>query len=168
MAPDPFVLNVSDLLGNEASSRRVAITETVNWKVEMIEVSQDEPLRADLMLHPVSGGVAVTGRVYFATLESCYRCLSVTVTDRDTSVGALFDSGESDDETYPLDGYEINVAQMLRDDVLLSLPIVEVCGRDCPGVASSAQSGLNTELSDSDGDTHLPFAVLKNLLESEK
>ncbi len=172
MTSSPFVLNVSDLLGRDASSRRVTITEAVDWKIETIEVAHDPPLTADLVLHPVSGGVAITGRVRFSTKDSCYRCLSVTMTDRDASVGALFERDNDDGETYPLDGHEIDVSQLLRDEVLLSLPIIEDCGDGCPGLATglvtSARSDLNTGLSGDDGGVRTPFAVLKDLLEPEE
>ncbi len=167
MSRSPFLLNVSDLLGNEASSRSVTVAAPVDWRVEMIEVINDPPLEADLVLHPVSGGVAVTGRARFTTKDTCYRCLRETLTDRDTSIGALFDASNDDDETYPLEGYEIDVSQMLRDEVLLSLPMIEDCGDDCPGVVSSAQTDLNTDLSGDDGESRSPFAVLKGLLEPE-
>jgi uncharacterized protein len=162
-----FLLNVSDLLGNEASSRPVTITAPVDWKIEMVRILEDPPLEADLVLHPVSGGVAVTGRVRFTTQDSCFRCLKETLSDRDTSVGALFDRANDDDESYPLEGHEIDVSQMLRDEVMLSLPIVEDCGVDCPGVVSSAETDLNTEISGEDGELRSPFAVLKDLLETE-
>ncbi|MEE8485178.1 MAG: DUF177 domain-containing protein [Acidimicrobiia bacterium] len=168
MTSSPFVLNVSDLLGRDASSRRVTITEAVDWKIETIEVAHDPPLTADLVLHPVSGGVAITGRVRFSTKDSCYRCLSVTMTDRDASVGALFERDNDDGETYPLDGHEIDVSQLLRDEVLLSLPIIEDCGDGCPGLVTSARSDLNTGLSGDDGGVRTPFAVLKDLLEPEE
>lgn len=167
MSRSPFLLNVSDLLGSAASSRQVTVTEPVGWKIEMIRVAEEPPLRADLVLHPVSGGVAVTGRVRFTTVDTCYRCLTETLTDRDTSIGALFESNNDDDETYPLEGHEIDVSQMLRDEVLLSLPIIEDCGAGCPGIVSSAQTDLNTELSGDDGKALSPFAVLKDLLEPE-
>ncbi|GMQ92986.1 MAG: hypothetical protein BMS9Abin12_0463 [Acidimicrobiia bacterium] len=166
MARSPFLLNVSDLLGNDASSRKVTVTESVRWKIEMIRVAEEPPLTADLVLHPVSGGIAVTGRARFTTVDTCYRCLTETLTDRDTSVGALFESGNDDDETYPLEGHDIDVSQMLRDEVLLSLPIIEDCGDGCSGIVSSAQSDLNTELS-GDDEARSPFAVLKDLLEPE-
>jgi uncharacterized protein len=168
MANDPFVLNVSDLLGNEASSRPVTITVPVDWKIEMIQVAEEPPLTADLVLHPVSGGIAVTGRVRFVTKDTCYRCLKETFSDRDTSVGALFDRNNDDDESYPLEGHEIDVSQMLRDEVMLSLPIIEDCGDDCPGVVTSAETDLNTDLSGEDSKTRSPFAVLKDLLEPEE
>jgi len=164
---DPFSLNVSDLLGNQASSRAVSIVEPVDWKIEMVRIVEDPPLEADLVLHPVSGGVAVTGRVRFTTKDTCYRCLAETLSDRDTSVGALFDGASDDDESYPLEGHDIDVSQMLRDEVMLSLPIVEDCGDDCPGVVSSAQTDLNTDTSDEGGESRSPFAVLKDLLEPE-
>jgi len=168
MANSPFVLNVSDLLGNEASSRPVTITASVDWKIELIQVAEDPPLTADLVLHPISGGIAVTGRARFTTRDTCYRCLSETLSDRDTSIGALFDRSNDDDESYPLDGHEIDVSQMLRDEVMLSLPIAQDCGDDCVGVVSSAETDLNTDLSDDDGGSRSPFAVLKDLLEPEE
>jgi uncharacterized protein len=167
MANNPFLLNVADLLGNQASSRPVSIVAPVDWKVEMVRIVEDPPLEADLVLHPVSGGIAVTGRVRFTTQDTCYRCLEETLSDRDTSVGALFDGANDDDESYPLDGHEIDVSQMLRDEVMLSLPIVEDCGDDCPGVVSTVQTDLNTGISGEDGGSRSPFAVLKDLLEPE-
>lgn len=134
----------------------------------MIQIVQDPPLLADLVLHPVSGGIAVTGRVRFTTQDTCYRCLKETLSDRDASVGALFDRNNDDDESYPLEGHEIDVSQMLRDEVMLSLPIVEDCGEDCSGVVTSAETGLNTGNSGADGESNSPFAVLKGLLEPEE
>lgn len=168
MSRSPFVLNISDLIGSEASSRPVTITASVEWKIEMIQVAESPPLVADLVLHPVSGGIAVTGRARFVTRDTCYRCLNETLSDRDTSVGALFDRNNDDDESYPLDGHEIDVSQMLRDEVMLSLPIVEDCGDDCIGVVSSSGTDLNTDLSGDDSVSRSPFAVLKDLLEPEE
>ena len=168
MSNSSFLLNVSDLIGNDASSRPVAIVEPVDWKIEMVQVVEDPPLHADLVLHPVSGGIAVTSRVRFATRDTCNRCLKETFSDRDVSVGALFDRSNDDDESYPLEGHEIDVSQMLRDEVMLSLPIVEDCGDDCPGVVTSTETDLNTENSGDDGESNSPFAVLKGMLEPEE
>jgi len=167
MSQSPFRFNVADLLGREASPRAVTVHAVVDWSVDMIEVIADPPLEADPMLHPVSGGVAVTGRARFATRDTCYRCLRETFTDRDTSIGALFDTNNDDDETYPLERHEIDFSQMLRDEVLLSLPIIEDCGDDCPGVVTNTQTDLNTDLSGDASESRSPFAVLKDLLEPE-
>jgi uncharacterized protein len=166
MTASPFVLSVSDLLGRDAPPRAVTIEVPVAWGIEHITVATDPPLRADLVLHPVSGGIAVTGAVHFTTRDVCVRCLDETTTDRDVSIGALFDR-TGDDESYPLEGTLIDTEQMVRDEVLLSLPITHTCGEDCPGVVNSTGSDLNTGASGDEGEVRSPFAVLKDLLEPE-
>ena len=166
MQQSPFVFNVSDLVGTSASGRSVTVEAIVDWRLELIRLVEDEPVIADMTFHPVSGGVAVTGSVSFVTEETCHRCLRATTTERRATIGALFDR-EEDDETYPLDGHEIDVEQMLRDEVLLSLPVVTTCGDDCPGVVDSAQNDLNTGASGDDDVSRSPFAVLKDLLGPE-
>jgi uncharacterized protein len=166
VAGSPFVLSVSDLLGREASSRPVIVEAPVQWGIEHIVVAPDPPLRADLVLHPVSGGIAVTGSVSFTTRDVCFRCLAETTTDRTVSLGALFD-GSGDEESYPLEGTLIDTEQLIRDEVLLSLPITHTCGEDCPGVVNSTESDLNNGSSGDEGDSRSPFAVLKDLLEPE-
>lgn len=167
MPDSHFVLLISDLLGTSASSRKETIQANVDWHVDLHRVMEEPPLTADLVLHPVSGGVAVTGRAWFTTLDSCYRCLRETIATREVAIGALFDRNDDDDETYPLQGNEIDTEQMLRDEVLLSLPLAETCGEDCQGVVSSAQNDLNTESSGDVAESRSPFAVLKDLLDSE-
>jgi uncharacterized protein len=168
MHSSPFLLTVSDLLGTSASSRKETVRAPVDWGVELHRVLDEPPLNAELVLHPVSGGVAVTGTASFSTIGSCYRCLRETTTERQVAIGALFDRNDDDDETYPLQRHEIDTEQMLRDEVLLSLPIAEVCGDDCQGVVTSAQNDLNTDSSGDVGESRSPFAVLKDLLDSEE
>jgi len=165
MIRGPFVLGVADLLGRDASSRPVTIEETVDWGIEMSKVSTDTPIVADLVLHPVSGGVAVTGTVVCTTQDTCFRCLDQFSTERRAAIGALFDTADDDDESYPLDGHDIDLEQLLRDEVLLSLPVSQDCGKDTCEVVTSSRIDLNTELPGEEGDSRSPFAVLKGLLE---
>ena len=72
MLRSPFLLNVADLLGNNASGRQVSVEAPVDWGLELIALSPDDPMTADLMLHPISNGVAVTGRVDFVTVDTCH------------------------------------------------------------------------------------------------
>lgn len=166
MHRSPYALNVADLLGSDASGRSVTVEEIADWHLDLVRVSSDEPVVADLMLHPVSGGIAVTGTVMFTTEDVCQRCLTTSTTGRTATIGALFDRSD-DDETYDLVGHEIDVEQMLRDEVLLSLPVVIVCEDGCAEVVDSAQNGLNTGASDDEDESRSPFAVLKDLLEPE-
>ncbi|MEZ5175839.1 MAG: DUF177 domain-containing protein [Acidimicrobiia bacterium] len=164
MVRSPFLLPVADLLGQDASSRPVSLEVTVDWGLEMSQVSGAEPVLCELTLHPASRGIAVTGTASFVSEDTCHRCLAVTATDRTASIGALFDTS-GDDETYDLSGHEIDIEQMLRDEVLLSLPLVTTCRSGCVEVVDSAQNGLNTEAQGTEDFSRSPFAVLKDLLE---
>ena len=166
MIRSPFVLNVADLLGRDTLSRPVTVEANSDWGVEMSRISPDVPVVADLMLHPVSGGVAVTGSVEYTTIDTCFRCLDEFSTRRSASIGALFDTS-GDDETYPLDGHDIDVEQMLLDEVLLGVPVAQVCGDDCPGFVTSAENDLNTDPDSDGGESRSPFAVLKDLLDQD-
>ena len=148
-------------------SRPVAIEAYVDWGVEMSKISTDVPVTADLVLHPVSSGIAVTGTVSYTTVDTCFRCLDVFSTNRRATIGALFDTSDDDDETYDLAGHEIDVEQMLLDEVLLAVPVAQECGDSCQGVVTSAETDLNTDLQGDTGDSRSPFAVLKDLLETE-
>ncbi len=165
MLRSPFQLNVADLLGKNASGRQVTIDGSVDWGLELIALTPDEPMTAVLTLHPISNGIAVTGRVDFVTVDTCHRCLDVTRTERSATIGALFDEAV-DDESYPLDGQEIDVEQMLRDEVLLSLPLVTTCDDECSSVVDTAPVHLEPVSPDDEGRVRSPFAVLKDLLDS--
>ncbi|MEN8239372.1 MAG: DUF177 domain-containing protein [Actinomycetota bacterium] len=166
MIRSPFVLNVADLLGRDTLSRPVTIEAHTDWGIEMSRISPDVPVVADLVLHPVSGGIAVTGSVEYTTIDTCFRCLDEFSTQRRASIGALFDTSD-DDETYRLDGHDIDVEQMLLDEVLLAVPVAQDCGDDCPGVVSSAENDLNTDPDSDGGESRSPFAALKDLLEQD-
>jgi len=164
MLRSPFLLNVADLLGKNASGREVTIEAAVDWGLELIALTPDEPMTAELMLHPISNGIAVTGRVNYVTIDTCHRCLDTTRRERSASIGALFDEA-IDDESYPLDGQEIDVEQMLRDEVILSLPLTTTCDDECSSVVEDAPIDLNADSPDDEGEIRSPFAVLKDLLE---
>jgi len=167
MAKSAFLLNVADLVGRDASPRPVVVAASVDWGVEMSVVDPEVEIVADLILHPVSGGVAVTGAVTYTTLDTCFRCLDAMRTERRASIGALFDTSDDDDESYPLVGNEIDVEQLLRDEVLLALPVVQECQKSSCAVVRNVQVDLGTVTADDEGESRSPFAVLKDFLESE-
>jgi uncharacterized protein len=51
----------------------------------------------------------------------------------DIDVQELFEAQPTPDETYPLDGDQIDLAPLVRDAVLLGLPLSVLCRDDCAG-----------------------------------
>ena len=161
----PFVVNVADL-ATPGSQRRDQLAVPVDWALDLSRIEPDPPLSAELVLQSVSGGLLVTGRVRAAVRHTCHRCLIEFVEPHDVAISSLF-MAEPDDESYLLDGDEVDLEQMLRDEVLLAMPLLPRCGPSCPGVVSSPGTDLNTIAAGDDEDVSAsPFAVLRDLLDS--
>jgi uncharacterized protein len=60
------------------------------------------------------------------------------------SVAELYESNPLEGDTYPVEGHELDLEQLVRDALVLELPLVPACGRaDCapaeaPGVLVGA------------------------------
>ena len=84
-----FILNVADLLGRDAPSRRELIEVPVDWGLELSTIQPEPPLVADLTLSPLPSGVLARGTLQFHAEHTCRRCLTRYTDEVDQSVAAL-------------------------------------------------------------------------------
>ena len=165
MNRSPFVLPVGDLLRDRAEPRDVEVVASVDWSIEMSRVLVEPTLYADLSLIPMPGGILVRGSVEGEARHSCRRCLDEWTEPFDVAVAQLFAHAESaTEDDYILHGDELDLEPVLRDEVLLSMPLVPTCGEDCPGLVDDSENDLNTDVPEAD-DFRSPFAVLKDLFD---
>lgn len=114
--------------------------------LEMIAVEQGTDVDADLLLQSASEGVLVTGTVTAAATGECGRCLGPVETRVDSDVMELFaypasltEQTSDEDEVYRVgvtrDGNDaIDVEPVLRDAIVLALPLTPLCRPDCEGL----------------------------------
>lgn len=134
----------------------------MEWVLELSRTLLDPPLVAALTLAPMSGGLLVTGSVDVAVEHVCHRCLRTTATDLQAAVGQLYaNPGVDDDAEYELVGDEIDLEPMIRDEVLLAMPLLPTCGDDCPG--PPREEGVV----ESRDESRSPFAVLEGLFDDD-
>ena len=96
-------------------------------------VPEDEPVRVELDLESVGNGVVVAGKVEAPWEGECRRCLEPIRDTLAVEVHEVF-TGEGDpDETYPIEGDEIDLRPLVRDSVLLNLPHAPLCRPECRG-----------------------------------
>ena len=79
-------------------------------------------MRLDLVLERVPDGIVVRGELHARWDGECSRCLARVAADLAVGVGELFEPHPLDGETYPLEGHEIDLEQLVRDALLLELP----------------------------------------------
>jgi DUF177 domain-containing protein len=156
MSGDPFLVHVARL--RRSSGRR--------WhEVRRGEVALAGPLdeagidpgrsvvpagaeaECDVTLVPFEGGVDVDGTVRAPWAGICRRCaepvsgeLAIHVHERYADAPL---AGPSDGELYPIVDDELDLGPLVRDAVVLELPMAPLCRPDCAGLCPRCGANLN-------------------------
>lgn len=147
----PFVLDTRELgrtPGDLREYRREAEAPS-QLGLDMIGVPEGAPLVVNVRIQSVSEGVLATGSVS-ATVEGvCGRCLIEFAEALDVDFVELFAYPDStteettdSDEIPRLEGVHLDLESMVRDAVVLSLPLTPLCRPDCAGLCSECGERL--------------------------
>ncbi len=98
-------------------------------KVADVRVAAASDVSVEVALDAVSEGVMVTGSVISTWSGACARCLEVVESPAVAEVEELFENRPVEGESYQLDEEFADLSPMVRDAVLLELPIGAV---PCP------------------------------------
>lgn len=165
--PSPFIVDVSDLRKDVGRVRPVRLSALVEWGAESSMTTPAAPLDADLELQSISGGVMANGRVAFEVEYRCTRCLKEWSSKEETAISQLF--GDDPDAEYQPSGDEIDLEPMLRDEVVLAMPLRPLCRNDCAGLCPTCGADLNTgSCPGHEEATSSPFAGLREMLETQE
>jgi uncharacterized protein len=77
--------------------------------------------------------ITVKGTITAPWTGECRRCLRTIEGTVALDVEEVFERHPVEGDTYPLDGDRLNVEPLVRDAVLLSLPLAPLCEDACPG-----------------------------------
>jgi uncharacterized protein len=105
---------------------------------------------ADVTLQSFDGGVMAVGTVGAPWIGLCRRCtapvggeLRIDVRERFTEPGPPDDP--ADDEAYPIVDDRLDLRPMVRDAVVLELPLAPLCRHDCRGLCPQCGADRNEE-----------------------
>ncbi|MYW65304.1 DUF177 domain-containing protein [Streptomyces sp. SID8379] len=145
----------------------------------VIAVPEGAPVELELRLESVMEGVLVTGTARASAKGECVRCLEPLDHEVDADFQEMFsypdaddrgrvkaepadDAEEDEDRLYLEDGL-FDLEPVLRDAVVLALPMQPVCQEDCEGLCSEC----GVRLSDEPGHHHdavdIRWAALQGL-----
>lgn len=117
---------------------------------EMIAVPAGAQLDLDLRLESVTEGVLVSGAVSAPLVGECSRCLEPVTDTVVVDVQELFAYPDSTteqtaepDEVSQLVGDLLDLGPVLRDAVVLTLPLAPLCRGDCPGLCATCGERLD-------------------------
>lgn len=109
--------------------------------IDVIGVPAGAPVELDVRLESVSEGVYVSGRVQAPLAGECARCLDPLTDGVDVELAELFaypdsitDETTDPDELPRVVDEQVDVEQVVRDAVVLGLPLSPLCTPDCAGL----------------------------------
>jgi uncharacterized metal-binding protein YceD (DUF177 family) len=142
-AGNPWVVELRELGRRPGSMQPLERTlpAPAGWRIELIGVPEGAPVRLRLRLESVMEGVLVSGEVDVPLAGSCARCLDDVEDTLELDVQELFayegsttEATSEEDEVRLVENERIDLEPMVRDLVVLSLPLSPVCSEDCQGL----------------------------------
>lgn len=136
MAKGAFVVTVTEQRRNPGTQRHVTVTAPLRGvATSAAAVVEDVDTVAEVALEATTDGkVTATGTVAARWRGECRRCLEVVEGDLRVQVQEVFEREPAEDaESYRLDGDLLDLEPMVRDAVLLALPLAPLCDTACAG-----------------------------------
>ena len=138
-------------LGRQAGSakaQQLTVPAPDDMRLELARVPVGAEMQLDVRFEAVTEGVLVTGSATAPLAGECARCLAPLATTVAVSFTELYlyprdrhdrhdrfdENTEQDDEERHLDGDLLDREPVLRDAVVLALPMSPLCREDCPGL----------------------------------
>ncbi|GHF23540.1 DUF177 domain-containing protein [Streptomyces griseoluteus] len=148
----------------------------------VVGVPEGAPLELDLRLESVMEGVLVTGTARASAKGECVRCLEPVGLELEADFQEMFsypdaddrgrviaepgdDAEDDEDRQYIEDGL-IDLEPLLRDAVVLALPMQPVCQDDCQGLCSECGARLTDDPDHHHDALDIRWAALQGLADT--
>ncbi|MGQ0844539.1 MAG: YceD family protein [Sporichthyaceae bacterium] len=168
----PLVIDVRRLGRRPGSMLEVSksVPAPADLGLEVIGVPAGAEVELKLRLESVLEGVVVSGTARATLVGECVRCLEGLEDDLEVDFAELFvhPGRDGDDETLWLQDDMLDLEPVLRDAVVLSLPLQPVCEEDCPGLCSECGARLAEDPDHGHDRTDARWAALEGLLKDQK
>lgn len=174
------------MIFNVAQLMKAPVGTSLEYDIHEENIQLDEelkiigPLDGHVRLRRINQGLLADGWVD-ATLElSCTRCLKefqqdvhVPFEERfyptvDVLTGVPLPTPDDGEDAFPIDDHHlVDLTESIRQEVLLSVPMVTLCSENCAGLCSQCGKDLNLGPCDCEPEVDTRFSVLKTLLQQE-
>lgn len=136
MTGRPLTIHVTDLLhrpGTRREVRRSVVLEGL--AVSASKVPDGAAVDLELEVESMSDGIVAFGTIHAPYVGECRRCLGEVHGVAECPVREIFERKPVDGETYPLVGDHVDLEDLVREAVLLNLPLAPLCADGCLGPA---------------------------------
>jgi uncharacterized protein len=134
-APGPLVIGVAELLRRLGTRREVTLSAVLDdLEISSAAVTDGGVVEGRFVLEAMSDhAITVKGTISAPWTGECRRCLRTIEGTMSVDVEEVFDTRPVEGEMYALGGDRLDVEPLIRDAVLLSLPLAPLCEDACRG-----------------------------------
>ncbi|HVV76201.1 MAG TPA: YceD family protein [Mycobacteriales bacterium] len=155
MSRSPFVYDLRELGRRPGSMRELVIEAEApeGWGLDLVSVPAGTPVVIDARFESVMDGVLVTAEVEVPVSAECGRCLDPLEIELVAPIQELYayEPDPEDDDALTVSGDALDLEPVVRDAVVLALPLNPLCDPDCLGLCA----GCGARLADVEpGHTH--------------
>jgi uncharacterized protein len=170
----PLVLDTRELGRRPGSMRTLSrsVPAPGDLGFDVLGVRDGSPVDLDLRLESVMEGVLVSGTARAAVVGECVRCLDPIERSIEVELQELYaypghERDDDDDADLPeLEGDLLDLEPVLRDAVVLALPLQPLCRDECPGLCSECGARLADDPGHAHESTDLRWAALQDLIDT--
>ena len=146
MPRPPLLVGVTELRRRPGTQREVHVAAPVEGlAITTARVPEGAEVEVDGVLEAIEHAITLRGTVRAPWVAECRRCLEEVTGEVEVELSELFETRPTPGETYPIDGDDIDLEPVVRDAVLLHLPLAPLCREDCLGPAPEAFPVLPAE-----------------------
>jgi uncharacterized protein len=148
-----MLIDLNGLRGNRAEFRLELATEQVDLETEGVSIGST--IKADILVERSADRIRVSGPAECDLKIDCIRCLEPVARSLKFDVEAGFVPEEhfSSESEHQVGGEDLSVdvyrddsldlAEIVREQILLNLPDGQLCGPDCKGLCEKCGSNRN-------------------------
>ena len=152
MLSGPLVFDTFELgrrPGNERTVNRT-VEAPADLGIDIFGVPEGSDMDIELRLEAVMEGVLATGTASVHLRGECVRCLVAIDSEDVIHLQELYLYEDATEEEYQLEDDLLDLEPVLRDAVVLALPLNPLCDQECPGLCSEC----GVRLADDPDHTH--------------
>ncbi|MDR2930081.1 MAG: DUF177 domain-containing protein [Propionibacteriaceae bacterium] len=156
-----FVLTLHDLRRTPGASRPIDLDATFGEQVVsgLITIPAERPVQVAGLVESVGDGVLVSVDIATVVDAQCSRCLTQFTIPVEVQAKELFVYPEqvadyADEDVSQIHDEAADLAQVIRDAVVIDLPLIPLCRPDCRGLCPDCGQDLNA------APDHQPHATI--------
>jgi uncharacterized protein len=141
---DTLQIAVHDLINKPGTMREKQLDVVIDEPMAnfAIGIAAGSTIEIDARFESVHEGILVTGDAFATASGECSRCLDPIDSAVEVEFQELFAYSGTSEDDFVVENEIIDLDQVIRDAVVLSLPFQPVCSSDCKGLCATCGAKL--------------------------